>query len=291
VTDLLVPDVSEWQGTIDWAALVGGSYPAVIIRAYNGYRADEQWTRNREQAHAHGVRALGIYAYLVADRPITNQAAEFAALVGQLRPGEWPIVDYEAAGLTPADAQQWASAVVGALHGSQPWLYASEYVYRTEHLGEQTSIPSVRTWIAAYGPTEPSEPHELWQYTDHRTVPGVSTPVDCSTFHGTVEQLLAAVSPPPRPTPGPTTHPTYPYPAGIHPGGTSPSARPLQQALKRAGWMDPSVVESDHYGSKTQESVAGFNAKHHLNNSGQAYDPAIGPHGWALLMTFAYGSR
>ena len=53
---------------------------------------------------------------------------------------------------------------------------------------------------------------------------------------------------------------------------------------------DPGVVEADNYGPITQHAVAGFNAKHHLNDTGKSYDPAIGPRGWALLMHLAYGS-
>lgn len=285
---LLVPDVSEWQNTIDWSALVAGGFPAAIIRVYSGSRADTQFARNRAEAHAHGIKALGLYAYLLPG-DIEEQAAAFVSLVGTLRPGEWPIVDYEAAKLTPEEALEWIAHVSKALHGSVPWLYASEYVFRSEHLDQV--VPSTRTWIAAWGPTEPSEAHELWQYTNHMSgVPGIHGSVDCSTFHGNVDQLVAAVSPKaPAPTPGPTSHPRFPFPAGIKPGGTSPSARPLQQALKRTEWMDENVPESDHYGPLTEKGVGGFNRKHGLNSSGKSWDPSIGPQGWALLMTLAYG--
>lgn len=287
---LLIPDISEWQGEVNWDHLTP-SYPAAIIRVHNGYRADLYFERNRERAHASGVRALGLYAYLVQSRSAEEQAHEFVHLLGSLRAGEWPILDYEAAGLTPEHATEWATVVYQSLHGTKPWLYASEYVYRIERLGARTAIPATRTWLAAYGPDEPSEPHELWQYTDHRTVPGIAGAVDCSAFHGDLAHLLAVVAPhsAPRPSPGPTAHASHPYPEGIHPGGTHPSARPLQRALKRTGWMDSSVVESDHYGPATQRAVAGFNEKHHLVSALLAYDPAIGPRGWALLMTLAYG--
>jgi GH25 family lysozyme M1 (1,4-beta-N-acetylmuramidase) len=191
-TTLLVPDVSEWQGPVDWSALVNGGYPAAIIRVYNGVRADHQYARNRDQAHAHGVRALGLYAYLQSGVDIEQQARDYVSLVGSLRPGEWPIVDYEAAHLDPNDAVKWIAHVGAALHGSAPWLYAGEYVFRSEHLDRV--VPASRTWLAAYGTHEPAEGHVLWQYTDHRTVPGVTTPVDCSQFHGTLDQLLAAVA-------------------------------------------------------------------------------------------------
>jgi GH25 family lysozyme M1 (1,4-beta-N-acetylmuramidase) len=287
---LLVPDLSEWQGEVNWG-LVRSEYPAAIIRVYNGGRADSQYTRNRSQAHAHGIRALGLYAFLIPGGAgaIEHQAQEFVDLVGSLLPGEWVIVDYEANGLHPDMLKTWLAYVGKRLHGTEPWLYASEYVFRTEGLA--ADVPATRTWLAAYGPNEPREGHELWQYTDHRAVPGVPTGfADCSTFHGTVEQLLAVVKGAPAPTPGPTTHPRFPYPVGIRPGSSNPSARPLQKALKLTGWMAHDVAESDHYGPATESSVGGFNEKHHLNAVGVRYDPAIGPHGWALLMTLAYGN-
>lgn len=299
---LYVPDLSEWQGVVDWTTLIHGGYPAAIIRAYNGNRVDHQFQYNRDHAHARGIRALGIYAYLEAGTDPVHQANEFVATVGKLGPNEWPILDYEAAGLHPDEIRVWVSHVSQALHGAAPWLYTGEYIYRSQHLDQQSAVPAHRTWIAAYRATEPTTPHELWQYTDHRSVPGVGGPVDCSQFHGTVDELLAAVrgtpappthQPPPAHNPpphgGPTAHPTYPYPHGIRPGSSSPSARPLQHALKRTGWMPSSIAESDHYGPETEKAVAGFNAKHNLNAVGVHSDPAIGPHGWALLMTLAYG--
>lgn len=277
---LLVPDFSEWQGEVNWDTLIRGGYPAAIIRAYNGQRADRQFARNRHDAHARGIRALGIYAYLGSGAPIERQAAAFVSLVGKLKPGEWPILDYEASGLQSADIRPWIDHVAGALHGSQPWLYTGEYLYRHQHLDKVTALPARRTWIAAYGAHEPDEPHALWQYTSHGTVPGVHGPVDLSVFHGTVGQLLALTHAAPS---------QYPFPDGIHPGGTRPSARPLQRALKATGFLDENVQESDHYGPKTQQAVGGFNRKHGFNARGVAWDTAIGPHGWALLMTLAYG--
>lgn len=288
MSSLLVPDLSEWQGTVDWKPLVA-SYPAVIIRAYNGYRPDHTFAANRDHAHAAGVRALGLYAYLVADRDAVDQAAEFVHTVGVLRAGEWPIVDCEAgAGNQEARVKAWAEHVARSHGYESPWLYSGESFYRDHDLAA-AGVPATRTWLAAYGPHEPGEHHELWQYTDHRTVPGVTAAgVDCSLFHGDLAQLLAAVRPV-APTPGPTTHPSHPFPEGLHPGGTTPSARPLQEALKLTHWMDVGVSLSDHYGPITQHAVAGFNRKHALNGHGVSWDPAIGPRGWALLMSLAYG--
>lgn len=289
-TTLLVPDLSEWQGDVDWKALVGASYPAVIIRAYNGTRADHQFAVNRDHGHAAGVRALGLYAYLVDNRDPVDQAAEFVHTVGSLRAGEWPIVDCEeGTGDQSARVKAWAGYVSRALGTVDPWLYSGESFYRDHDLSH-AGIPTTRTWIAAYRSTEPTLGHQLWQYTDHRTVPGVDTPVDCSQFHGTIDQLLAATKAAPVKTQGPTVSAAHPFPTGIKPNSSKPSARGLQQALKRTDWMDPKTVESDNYGPITQHSVAGFNTKHGFNDKGVKYDPAIGPHGWALLMSLAYGN-
>lgn len=293
---LLVPDLSEWQKDVDWPKLVGAGYPAVILRAYNGARADHTFAANREHGHAAGARLLGLYAYLETAPDVEDQAAGFVHTVGALRAGEWPIVDCETGTDAAARVRAWAAHVARALGYETPWLYSGESFYNSQHLSG-AGVAVTRTWLAAYGSHEPREPHALWQYTDHRTVPGVAGVVDCSTFHGTVDQLAALVEPkakpparpPVHPTPGPTAHASHPFPVGIHPGGTHPSARPLQAALKLTRWLSPNVVESDHYGPLTQAAVAGFNAKHGMNTRGVEHDVAIGPHGWALLMSLAYG--
>ncbi|MEV0445901.1 N-acetylmuramoyl-L-alanine amidase [Streptomyces spectabilis] len=80
-----------------------------------------------------------------------------------------------------------------------------------------------------------------------------------------------------------------PFPDGLAPGRSSPSAKGLQKALQDAGWLDRSVPLSDAYESQTQKAVADFNRKHNLFTTGRPFDPAIGHQGWALLHQLAYG--
>ncbi|WP_157855978.1 peptidoglycan-binding domain-containing protein [Streptomyces aureocirculatus] len=80
-----------------------------------------------------------------------------------------------------------------------------------------------------------------------------------------------------------------PFPDGLAPGRSAPSAKSLQKALKDTGWLDRSVPLSDVYGPQTQKAVVGFNRKHKLFTSGRPQDPAIGRRGWNLLHELAYG--
>ncbi|MEV0370620.1 N-acetylmuramoyl-L-alanine amidase [Streptomyces sp. NPDC050636] len=81
-----------------------------------------------------------------------------------------------------------------------------------------------------------------------------------------------------------------PFPDGLAPGRSSPSAKGLQRALKDTGWLDPSVPLSDNYGPNTQKAMTGFNRKHNLFTTGRPNDPAIGRRGWDLLHRLAYGN-
>lgn len=95
-----------------------------------------------------------------------------------------------------------------------------------------------------------------------------------------------------------TTTPTTPkpaytppaFPTGLAPNKSKPSAKNLQKALKAVGLLAKTVTLSDNYGPKTQAAVIKFNDKYNLNSVGVKNDPAIGPKGWKLLFTKAYGS-
>ncbi|MGW2910460.1 N-acetylmuramoyl-L-alanine amidase [Streptomyces asoensis] len=88
----------------------------------------------------------------------------------------------------------------------------------------------------------------------------------------------------------PTPYMPPAFPAGLAPNKAKPSAKPLQRALKAAGFMAKSVAEADNYGPATQGAVAKFhNAHPTYRAAGKSYDPAIGPKGWAALHRLAYG--
>lgn len=121
-----------------------------------------------------------------------------------------------------------------------------------------------------------------WTGADADGIPGPKTWDLLVTGKG--KNIPAAAPSKPKPYTPPK------FPAGLAPGKSSPSAKPLQRALKAARFMSPSVEESDNYGPRTEAAVARFhNAHTQYRARGKSYDPAIGPKGWDALMRLAYG--
>ncbi|MFF8831399.1 CHAP domain-containing protein [Streptomyces sp. NPDC015131] len=97
----------------------------------------------------------------------------------------------------------------------------------------------------------------------------------------------AAPAPKPQASPAQPASFTPPFPAGLRPDSSRPSARTLQVALKKAGYMAASVPFADNYGPRTQAAVAAFH-KANPQFAERPNDPAIGPMGWAELHREAY---
>jgi hypothetical protein len=180
---VLLADCSEFQPDIADAAYLRWSQ-AIVIRALYGTRVDKAWYggARRDALHAGGARFIGIYQYITS-QDITAQAKALISLLGRLRPGEKIIADIEEGpGSQQARWVTWAKIINAAL-GDPPWDY-SGLNYARDH-----GLQPV-TWVAAYGTREPDPPHQLWQFTDAFTVPGVGV-CDCSVFHGSIDDLAA----------------------------------------------------------------------------------------------------
>jgi hypothetical protein len=156
-----------------------------VVRALYGTRVDRAWYggARRDALHAGGARFIGFYAYIRADQDVIAQAKALISLLGRLRPGEKVIADIEeGTGSQQARWVTWAKAVHAGLH-DPPWDYSGLNYAATHGLQPVT-------WVAAYGTREPDPPHQLWQFTDAFTVPGVGV-CDCSVFHGGIDELAA----------------------------------------------------------------------------------------------------
>jgi hypothetical protein len=180
---MLLADVSEFQ-TVDWAKY-GAANPAVIVRAHNGWRADNKWAANLAGARKF-CQWRGFYQYLPASVDPRRAARDFAATVGPMLPGEVAILDLEeGAGDQTARRTAW----LDELHAAVEWTYSGLYFAR-QHL------PGVTLdWVAAYQATEPAGVHTLWQHTNKATFAGIGV-CDGNTFNGTLTDLIALTATP-----------------------------------------------------------------------------------------------
>jgi Putative peptidoglycan binding domain len=256
---VLLADCSEFQPDITDQIYLAWS-KAIVIRAAYGTRTDRAWYGGdrRAQLHNHGVRFLGIYQYITASENPVAQALALAALIGTLRPGEKIIADIEeGAGSQQARWTAYAKTIGTAL-GDAPWDYSGEFFADAHALAPVD-------WVAAYGSREPGAPHKLWQFTDAFTVPGLPSPVDCSVFHGSIDELAALAWQGPKPVPRPV----------LRQGMTGPAVRTLQEALNTHGYH---LQVDGVFGPATKAAVRSFQVQH-----GLAADSICGQMTWAKL--------
>ena len=201
--DIRLADISEFQENIDAPAYLAGGNKCLIVRAHNGHRPDNKWPARRDYLRQHPFVAIGWYQYLVPSRDAAQQARDFIAAVGPLRPNEFPILDLEeGSGSQTSRADAWFRIV-------DPWcrfpatIYSGESFFR-DHLGGAVRWRGRPRWVAAYRSTEPVDTHELWQHTDKARFPGLAGGVDGNVFHGSDAKFLATMRPgsagPPAPT-------------------------------------------------------------------------------------------
>jgi len=174
---LAVFDVSEFQGVINWVAVVDPG----IIRVHNSNRPDNYAQTNIAGARAH-CPWRGWYQYLEATADPVKAAHDFQATLGPTLPGEVMILDLEAGtGDQRARRQAWLDALQDPIE----WTYSGlSFAW--------THLPGVRVdWIAAYQQSEPTDAHTLWQNTNARRFAGIAQPCDGSLFNGTLTDLIA----------------------------------------------------------------------------------------------------
>ena len=188
MTDTRLADISEFQEEFDAGAYLHAGNTCLIVRAHNGHRPDNKWPTRRDYVRRFKFDAVGFYQYLVANRLAVDQARDFVACVGPLRPNEFVICDSEeGSGSQVSRVQEWF-AVVDASYGKPSTLYASESWFQNQlgGAGRWTTRPR---WVAAYRNKEPQIPHELWQYTDKATFAGLRGGVDGDLFHGSAKEF------------------------------------------------------------------------------------------------------
>lgn len=298
-------DVSAYQSAQDWRKHAADGITFGFAKASEG-----QSSRDGQFAtHIKGIKAAGLvagaYHFAWPNQDAAKEAANYiAAVKAHAGPGFLHWLDLErysdgrnyagkSAAQIKAYATAWVAAVQKAFPGQRVGIYTSASDIAAGHVpsGPPLWYPAypgaaVDTYAEAERHARPKPGGRtvtLWQFT--------SQPLDRSVAYQSPADFRAWAKG--ASSDSDTSSSTYtppPFPKGLAPGKSTPSAVPLQRALKRAGCMSTSVPESPHYGPKTEGGVARFhNAHPQFRAAGVAHDVAIGPRGWAALFRLAYG--
>lgn len=189
-------DVSNYQGTINWAA-TGKGFAWCKATEGTGY-ADPTYARNASSARAAGI-PNGPYhfaqPYASAVQPASKDGADeadwFLSHISPMRGDLIPVLDLEVSnGLSAMDLISWVTAWVTRVHdavGDWPAIYTSPSFWST-HLANSAFAANLGCplWVAHWGVTSPTVPASnwgghgwsAWQYSNYGTVPGISGRVD-----------------------------------------------------------------------------------------------------------------
>ena len=195
---MLAADISSHQLVSSWPNFLG-SIDILICKisegtgyAWNGAGAA------LAQGRAAG-KLIGAYHYAgVSGQPLGDPVAEADYFLAHYnwRPGEVPILDYEPS-VYPADPDGWCAAWLSRVRsrlGVVPMIYLNHYYATVHSKWTKTRALGPGLWSAWYGANNgtplPGEPsfapwtEAMWQYTSNGSRPGISFPLDLSTFYG-----------------------------------------------------------------------------------------------------------
>lgn len=204
------PDVSDYQGEVDWAAVAATGRLFGFAKATEGRTfVAETFERNRAGMAAAGLVLRGLYHFARPDRNTAlAEADHFLMTIGdRLDAGEVAVLDLETGNIGHAETGAWALAwleAVEAATGRTPWLYSYESFLTGFDTSRLTRFP---LWIAGYGLNDaiiPSEAYRpgtdrwdravMWQYTSKARMSGIGGDTDDNVFEGTLADLQALAS-------------------------------------------------------------------------------------------------
>lgn len=204
-------DVSEWQGSIDFARVKQSGIQVVYIRSSLGSDyTDPSFHRNYEGAKAQGLQ-VGFYHYVTA-RTVAQAKQEahfFASTIAGTQPDCRLAMDFEYLdGLSIAQINEISLAFLqelGRLTGKELVLYSDAYNARA--VFDRRLAEDYPLWVAQYG-IETPEDNGKWsswigfQYSSTGRVAGIRGNVDLNRFTRDIFlQKASALPRPPRPAP------------------------------------------------------------------------------------------
>ena len=202
-------DVAKYQGTIDWRKVAESGVDFAMIRV--GYRtlktgeiiADTNAKYNMQEAAKYGIK-IGAYFFSTAiSKEEAEQEANWVADYIAKYQITYPVV-YNCEGYEDSENRQYsmtktqrtdmAIAFLNRIkeRGYTPMFYASKNEMEGDAKWEISRLQeNYKIWVAQYPgapypETEKSSyngKHDMWQYTNKGTVPGISKPVDMNVAY------------------------------------------------------------------------------------------------------------
>lgn len=208
------PDVSEFQGDVDWAKVKSSGAQFAFVRASDGDKVDARFTAARITAMRAAGLIVGVYHFARpgnANNGYRTGAMEAAMSIypiwkaGGLRAGDLPMVyDFEnesIAGIDPVAAAahlvRWVR-VYNYMMAHRPIIYTNSstmnVVYGALSDSEKTFLAGCPLWVAHTGVATPTVPApwtswDFWQYTWSASIAGIAGSVDLNRFNGAAADL------------------------------------------------------------------------------------------------------
>jgi GH25 family lysozyme M1 (1,4-beta-N-acetylmuramidase) len=184
-------DISEWQGSIDWAAVKSAKAYA-IIRVSDGTYQDKTFNFNWATAKNVGI-LRGVYQFFEPGGDPIVQANLLLSKMGPMTPGMLPpMLDVEASGgqspaTIEAHIQQWVDHVKNAT-GRDPIIYTGSWFWNPKvQSNNQTYLPLAHAqYCNNCCPNLPAAwtTWAIWQYSSTGKVPGIGGNVDLDKWNG-----------------------------------------------------------------------------------------------------------
>jgi GH25 family lysozyme M1 (1,4-beta-N-acetylmuramidase) len=194
MAEMLCVDVSEHNGTLDWAKIKKAGIDAAIIRTgYGVSHTDKQFYNNMDGAIAQGMK-IGIYhfSYALNVDGAKNEAAFVIKLLKQYKDKiTLPVYfDFEYDTVTYAQKQgvtlgknafnnhcvAFCEAIKAA--GYKPGVYYNKDYYNT--MVSLSSVGGYSQWYAQYASSPSISDYDLWQFSSTYTIAGCSGKFDMS---------------------------------------------------------------------------------------------------------------
>jgi lysozyme len=220
------PDLSHWNGAVDFAQVKNAGYEFVIQRTSDGDVRDRAWfglppgegvgvdfsTHNRYNAIKQAGLSVGVYHFARIGGPANNNrggkseaamALYFSESRGWGKTGDLPLAyDFEDLnGQTSAKAAQHVVDFCRAydyLKGHRPIIYTNPGTWNQVEPNfsaeDKTWLGGCPLWLADWTPpADAVSPWgvnwSLWQFTKAGVVPGVVNPCDLNRFSGSQADL------------------------------------------------------------------------------------------------------